>query len=471
MWRSILILLYPCNLVGYLRLYLIAVAFQLRVVDRMLVASSPAEQGLLSWRVGVLCLAWALDAVDGPLARRLGHTTRYGGVLDGLCDICLHSLNALTGLGFNSSLARLQVSLEAGVAFYLFGVKQSFQNDNVLRHYFANNQRNPFSAYSNLGRFALPLLVAAPYRPTVALRLTFTGGFLVYGWTTGLMALNLAGHDWIHAYLLATAWLTLVSGRRAIACYAGLLLCTVLRHRALTHHSLPAPAAIAFIQLAAAGISTFFIYVGVGGLLAPALPSADPDWVRYGSDWSILQQARELLPLSGLHGIYLSFHPLIGVTMLLSSPRYVDLVLRTFVACCISWLMFPVLGPVAIGHVRPVVDTWLVSSGSALPSSHCAVSVACARAIWRSYHVRHSEPVGGGLLSCMLTPVTVAIATVLAGAITISTVLSKQHYVMDALLGVLLALILPAPPHAKHKGSGAADWLARTEAVAAGKLQ
>eukprot|EP00457_Paulinella_chromatophora_P006939 gb/GEZN01006959.1/.p1 GENE.gb/GEZN01006959.1/~~gb/GEZN01006959.1/.p1 ORF type:complete len:497 (-),score=42.04 gb/GEZN01006959.1/:67-1557(-) len=489
------ILLYPCNLVGFVRIYLLYLAFNVSLFQGA--ASSPVSGGVFCWRLGFLCLAWGLDAVDGWLARRFGHVTRFGGVLDGMIDNMQHSLNVLTAFGFSSPVARAVVTLEGGVALALFGLKRSFQEDPILRVYFSHNQRNPFSAYSNLGRFALPLVwTLASTQPAIAgkpvwlfLFIFFGGGFAIYVSTTMMMAISMAGSEWRLAYLLCTGLLSLVSGRRAI--------CANLLSAVMTMLSLEqsdrGPRSLLF-KVCLYG-SWCFLYVGVGGLLASVLSAPDARWVTWGSDFEsdFYQTLRSGVPSGLIEFVYLLFQPLVFVCACCCPDT--KIISRTYVVCCTLWLFYPVLGPVGAGQVKPVYESSLASSGTAFPSSHCAVSFACARALllyWRSGRIKvpdrqpasetMSVPKGNQASAVARTHATsqslkvrsaedwksspdwlgyvVQGVFVLASAIAVSTVLTRQHYLLDTVTGVLLPWLLPAGPTVVNT-SGRSDPLSK----------
>ena len=63
--------LFAPNLIGYARVALLVAA--------VLVSTSPARTDAF---FALYFLSYALDAVDGPVARALGQTTRFGAVLD-----------------------------------------------------------------------------------------------------------------------------------------------------------------------------------------------------------------------------------------------------------------------------------------------------------------------------------------------------------------------------------------------------
>ena len=88
----------------------IAVARAAAVVPVVLLLAAP---GLAVWALALFCLAALTDAIDGPLARRLGAVSRLGAFLDPLADkiLILGTLAALLGQGV----------VEPGLVLIIFG--------------------------------------------------------------------------------------------------------------------------------------------------------------------------------------------------------------------------------------------------------------------------------------------------------------------------------------------------------------
>lgn len=76
----------------------ITVARAIAVLPVVVLVTDPAT---VPWALALFTLAALTDAVDGPLARRLGAVTRLGAFLDPLADkvLVLGTLMALLGLG------------------------------------------------------------------------------------------------------------------------------------------------------------------------------------------------------------------------------------------------------------------------------------------------------------------------------------------------------------------------------------
>jgi len=152
---------------------------------------------------------------------------------------------------------------------------------------------------------------------------------------------------------------------------------------------------------------------------------------------------RETMGLS-----YLSYYLLILVPpiVLAVQRRTRDLqihtfgLLSTYLACFTVYLVLPVLGPRAViagtgGHVSEAAGLFAGvmealfaagdSLGTAFPSSHCAASVAAALLVRR-----HFGPLAGG------------VSGIWAGLIVMSTVYTNNHYAIDAVAGVVVAVVI-----------------------------
>ena len=114
--------------------------------------------------------------------------------------------------------------------------------------------------------------------------------------------------------------------------------------------------------------------------------------------------------------------------------------MSTYLACFLFYLAMPVLGPrdlaLAVGGAAtgvgglfgPVINAFFEagdSLGTAFPSSHCAGSVASALLVRR-----HFGRTAGRF------------ALAWAGFIVVSTVYTNNHYTVDALAGVALAIVI-----------------------------
>ena len=187
------VLLYPCTLVDYLRLALLAGAVSLYI-------TLDAEVNL--WlRLGFVLLVVAsslLDLLDGYLARKLNHTSRFGTLLDLMIDLLTHTLTwTVTGWYFAPVLVIIEwlaggfamlVALGPGAHW-----KTTFgdASPRVITSYFRNNQRNLLSAYGNICHVAFPL---ALYVGSVAAWVAYLAlpGLIIYELVTLYMLYALA---------------------------------------------------------------------------------------------------------------------------------------------------------------------------------------------------------------------------------------------------------------------------------------
>lgn len=172
------------------------------------------------------------------------------------------------------------------------------------------------------------------------------------------------------------------------------------------------------------------------------------------------------LPWEGLRNLmgfsYLSYYLLIlGPPLVLAFRRrereldhYTMGLMSTYLACFLIYIVMPVLGPRELaqasgeisagvgGLFGPVIQAFFEngdSPGTAFPSSHCAGSVAAALLVHRNF----------GRASGRL-------ALIWAGLIVISTVYTNNHYAIDAVAGVAVAILIqkvavPAFSHLRER--------------------
>ena len=151
------ILVYPCTLVGYVRLTLLGGMWQLLSSD---FADKPWFRLTFVTVVGVSLL---LDVLDGHLARKFNHTSTFGAFFDLLLDLMTHTLIwTVSGL----TIAPLLIGLEwtGGLFIAVFAMQPDIEwktsvvrtGKGLLKRYFDNNQRNVLSAYGNICHFIFP---------------------------------------------------------------------------------------------------------------------------------------------------------------------------------------------------------------------------------------------------------------------------------------------------------------------------
>lgn len=155
------LLRYPCTLAGYVRLALLAGAL---VFPAGVIAGLDEQLSSLGFII-LAGLSRLLDPLDGYLARRYGHVSRFGALLDLMIDLLTHTAVWLVS-GFPLALALLILEWTAGLAIAAFSLQPKgywktgliADSPRWVAAYFANNQRNFLSIYSNVCHFLFPAL-------------------------------------------------------------------------------------------------------------------------------------------------------------------------------------------------------------------------------------------------------------------------------------------------------------------------
>ena len=186
----------------------------------------------------------------------------------------------------------------------------------------------------------------------------------------------------------------------------------------------------------------------LGDRLPHDVPVAAWDLALFGGPWHL--RLGEVLPGAGvaqaLQFFYVSYYGIVVGPPLVFAlrgrvarcERYTLLLMATYLACFVVYLVFPVVGPRAISEaaaadpsapagglagfaavLRHVGD----SQGTAFPSSHCAASLAAALGAGAGAR----RWLQSGLVAWALL---IALATVHTG----------NHYALDSVAGILLAL-------------------------------
>ena len=179
---------YPCTWVGIARLLLLASASAVFIAT-----DSERSRWSFVLLVGAVQL---LDLLDGYLARKLGHVSRFGAVFDFLIDQTTHTLFWLVTCG---ALAIPLMLLEWGTGGAVLRAALRAdehwkgtllaQGGPLLRAYFANQQRNALSTVGVVSHFALP---AALYLGWTSWALwVWVPGVVLYAGVTLLMWLAL----------------------------------------------------------------------------------------------------------------------------------------------------------------------------------------------------------------------------------------------------------------------------------------
>ena len=177
-WR---VLIYPSTLIDYLRVMLLG--------GGVCCHFEGSEMGF----VALVTLSCALDMVDGSVARRLGHDSRFGEAFDFGIDIVTHTvLWMFSGFPF----APVMIALEwgAGVAVLYLSVRHGEHWKNVLVHmpvklvqkYFENRQRNVLAAWAGVSHFAFRMAWYLGYGETWASDV-FLPGIILFEVVTAYM--------------------------------------------------------------------------------------------------------------------------------------------------------------------------------------------------------------------------------------------------------------------------------------------
>ena len=157
------ILLYPCNLVGYGRLSLLAIS--VAVVALYSYVGWPITI-MLRWGIATLLFIslLILDVVDGYLARKLGHATKFGAVFEQTIDLLTHTFVwTLSGLALAPFIIALEWTAGLFAAAFTLQPQQHWKAALVedgpwlVRVYFRPMRLNLLNVYSNIAHFALPL--------------------------------------------------------------------------------------------------------------------------------------------------------------------------------------------------------------------------------------------------------------------------------------------------------------------------
>src|SRR5262245_30256680 len=158
------LLVYPCTLVGYMRLALLMSAVGLHLLYD--------EGGGLLWErivvAGLIGLSLLLDGLDGHLARKLGHTSRFGALVDLTIDLSTHTVAwGLSGVYLTVPLIVLEWNTGLYVAVFSGLPLESWKDllvergPALIQSYFSNRQRNLLSIYGNFSHFAFPMALYA----------------------------------------------------------------------------------------------------------------------------------------------------------------------------------------------------------------------------------------------------------------------------------------------------------------------
>ena len=160
------LLLYPCTIIGYIRLLLLGSA---------LIAMSVGLTDESEARLGVailVALSLLLDVFDGYLARRFGHTTQFGLLFDLVIDLISHTfIWMISGFYFAAGLIILEWTAGLYIAAFSMAPNTHWKRTLIdegpplIKIYFARNQRNILSAYGNISHFIFPITLYLDHTP------------------------------------------------------------------------------------------------------------------------------------------------------------------------------------------------------------------------------------------------------------------------------------------------------------------
>jgi len=160
---NIHILLYPCNVVGYVRLLGLVVI--LGVV--LFFEANGREMGVLfrfGLAIALLIDSLILDIVDGYLARKLGHATKFGAVFELAIDLITHTtVWFLSGLTIAPLFIIIEWTCGLFIAVFILSPDESWKiylrekGPWLVRVYWARPSINLLNNYSNAAHFVYPM--------------------------------------------------------------------------------------------------------------------------------------------------------------------------------------------------------------------------------------------------------------------------------------------------------------------------
>jgi phosphatidylglycerophosphate synthase len=148
---------------------------------------SLAETQAALWGVVVLTgCSLLLDLLDGHLARKYGHLTQFGVLFDQAIDLMTHTFVWIIS-GFYFAGAFIILEWTTGLYVVAFSMRPAAHWKNTLidqgpffiKLYFSRNQRNLWSAYSNISHFIFPAMLYLGNMP-IWLSYATLPGLLIY---------------------------------------------------------------------------------------------------------------------------------------------------------------------------------------------------------------------------------------------------------------------------------------------------
>ena len=161
--RSQHVLLYPCNIVGYVRLLmLITAVLAVGLTDNWETTLSPTARWLIAIWLFVCLLI--LDILDGYLARRFQHSTQFGALFELTLDLLTHTFVwYLSGLSFAWLIILIEWVTGLYIAAFTLRPDQSWKitlsehGPWLVRQFWRPASINWLNDYSNLAHFLVPI--------------------------------------------------------------------------------------------------------------------------------------------------------------------------------------------------------------------------------------------------------------------------------------------------------------------------
>ena len=158
------ILLYPCNIVGYIRLIWLFATIG-TVALYQLNGLEPSFWLRFWLSIGLLIDILLLDILDGYLARKYGHVTKFGAVFELTIDLLSHTvLWVLSGLAIGPLFMAIEWTTGLLIAIFSFMPDNAWktilseQGPWFARVYFARSGGvNIINNYGNAGHLVFPL--------------------------------------------------------------------------------------------------------------------------------------------------------------------------------------------------------------------------------------------------------------------------------------------------------------------------
>ncbi|WP_372365137.1 CDP-alcohol phosphatidyltransferase family protein [Candidatus Uabimicrobium sp. HlEnr_7] len=158
------ILLYPCNILGYIRLVMLlcAVVFLYLYHHNNWTLGYELRFAVAIW---IFIGPAAIDAIDGYFARKYQHCTKFGALFELTIDMLVHTVVwSISGL----KIAPLIIVFEWVVALYVAAFTLykdtswknmlATQGPWLLRVYYKPMKYNIFCEYCNLAHFVFPIV-------------------------------------------------------------------------------------------------------------------------------------------------------------------------------------------------------------------------------------------------------------------------------------------------------------------------